>query len=128
MASADSFSSLVLVSCHFPVKRDLASIFLSLCETFLFHLPSFLSSSISLLGLLESAAVVAHVPDCFLGQTSRSWVKKPAKKKRWKGKIWWGGRERGRERGGGPLALRSLFNYSNGRCPSALVLSTWFEY
>lgn len=27
-----------------------------------------------------------------------------------------------------PLALRRLFNYSNGRCPSALVLSAWFEY
>lgn len=108
-------------------KRFGLYISFSLWDVFLFHLPSFLSSSIGLLGLLESAAVVAHVPDCFLGQTSRSWVKKPRKKKekRWKGKIWWGERE---GEGEDPLALQSLFNYSNGRCPSALVLSTWFEY
>lgn len=44
-----------------------------------------------------------------------------AKKKKKNVEIWSDGRE-------DPVALQSLFNYSDGRCPSALVLSAWFEY
>lgn len=53
MASVDSFLSLILVCSHFFVKKDLASVFLSLCETSLFLFPLLLSSSISLLGSLD---------------------------------------------------------------------------
>lgn len=49
------------------------------------------------IGIVGLAAVVAHVPDCFLGQTSRS---KPGKKM--EGKIWW----RESERGGGERILQ----------------------
>lgn len=72
------FSSIILVRSHFTVKVDLESIFLSVCETSL-SFPSvfsiFIHQPVEIVGL---AAVVAHVPDCFLGQTSRSraWGKK----------------------------------------------------
>lgn len=70
------------------------------------------------MGTSGLAALVAQVPRCFLGQTSRS----IAEKKKGKNKeIWSDGRE-------DPVALQSLFNYSDGRCPSALVLCAWFEY
>lgn len=121
MALVDSFYPLILVHSHLSVKTSLASIFLSLCETSLFfpHLPSFLSFPISLLG-------------CWLGccgstsprlLSGTNFKKLGWKKKTRKGKY--GERKKERE---DPLALRSLFNYSNGRCPSALVLSAWFEY
>lgn len=70
-------------------------------------------------GIVGLAAVVAHVPDCFLGQTSR--------RRAWRGRK---GKniECSRRGGEDTVAALSLFNYSNGRCPSALVLSARFEY
>lgn len=96
MAWVDSFSSHILVRSQFSVENRFG-----LYISFSLWDISFPSSFLSIVfhqpvGTVGSAAVVAHVPDCFLGQTSRSRVKKPGKKT--EGKICWRGRERRRER------------------------------